>query len=379
MIEARQIKRLPYGNADFDSFPIKNLYFVDKTSYIRNIEMKGRYLSFTRPRCFGSTLFLSILGDYYDIAKKDEFDTLFNGTDIQKNPTPEKNKYLIFRVNFSLVNPDISIAEQAFLTRIKNAAHFFISKYERFLDIDINQAKIELNARKSASDVMVEFLSFFKSKKEKLYVIIDEYDNFANTILSKEGEAEFQKITHGGGFLRAFFNVVKGGTTEGSAPISRLFMTGVSPITLDDVTSGFNIAKNISLDPDLNEMLGFTRNEVASMINYYREAGKIHHPTDELLDIMGWWYNHYRFSTDSNTEVFNTVQCLYFLDQYLPKGRIPTEMIDRNVRFDYDKLRHLIIIDKKNVRQTNGNFSKLQHIIETGSIHSAIETGFPIA
>ncbi|MGE5341326.1 MAG: AAA family ATPase, partial [Candidatus Omnitrophota bacterium] len=150
-------------------------------------------------------------------------------------------------------------------------------------------------------------------------------------------------------------------------------------ITLDDVTSGFNIAKNISLDPDLNELLGFTRNEVASMIDYYREAGKIHHSTDELLEIMGWWYNHYRFSTDSNTEVFNTVQCLYFLDQYLPKGRIPTEMIDRNVRVDYDKLRHLIIIDKKNVRQTNGNFSKLQHIIETGSIHSAIETGFPIA
>jgi uncharacterized protein YqfB (UPF0267 family) len=131
-------------------------------------------------------------------------------------------------------------------------------------------------------------------QERKIYVIIDEYDNFANTILSESGEREFEKITHGEGFFRAFFNVLKAGTTDTEAPISRLFMTGVSPITLDDVTSGFNIAEHISLDSDLNEIMGFTRTEVETMIEYYRQSGKIRHSTPELLEMMSQWYNHYR-------------------------------------------------------------------------------------
>ena len=183
------------------------------------------------------------------------------------------------------------------------------------------------------------------------------------------------------GFFRAFFNVLKSGTSGPDAPISRLFMTGVSPITLDDVTSGFNIAGNISLDPGINDMLGFTRGEVETMIEYYRQAGKIHHPTAELLPLMRRWYNRYRFSMDAEKEVFNSVQVLYFLDNYFINSRIPRDIVDRSVRIDYQKLRHLIIIDQKGapgLSKSNGNFSKLTKIIETGSVHSTIEKGFPV-
>jgi len=221
-------------------------------------------------------------------------------------------------------------------------------------------------------------LDYVSGKKQKLYVIIDEYDNFANTIVSEAGEPEFRKITHGTGFFRAFFNVLKGGTTDTNAPISRLFLTGVSPITLDDVTSGFNIATNISLHSDINEIMGFTQPEVETMIEYYRQTGKIRHSTPELLEIMSHWYNHYRFSLQATAELFNTVHVLYFLKEYMVDSQVPITLIDHNDRIDYNKLRHLIITDKKGSPHTNGNFSKLRQIMENDSIHSAIVDSFPV-
>ena len=378
------MKRIPYGIANFDDFRKSNLYYVDKTRYIREIEERGKYLFFIRPRRFGKSLFLGILEAYYDIYFKDRFDYFFSGTEIHENHTGERNSYLVFKLNFSLVNSDISLVEGSFLNYIQESASDFVMKYGKLLDIDIVKAETEFSSRKSASDVMVTLLKYCKRKEQKLYVIIDEYDNFANTILSEAGEQEFQRITHGGGFFRAFFNVVKGGATDIDAPISRLFMTGVSPITLDDVTSGFNIATNISLEPGLNEMLGFTREETIQLIEYYRENGKIRHSTDELLEIMSSWYNHYRFSIDSDAEVFNTVHVLYFFDQYFVRSKIPQDMVDYNVRIDYQKLRHLIIIDQKDGKRlsgtptANGNFSKLRQIIEKGSISSTIVKSFPV-
>ncbi|MDQ1350485.1 MAG: hypothetical protein QG657_787, partial [Acidobacteriota bacterium] len=380
MIETHNLKKIPYGIADFNEFRVKNLYYVDKTRFIRDIEEKGSYLFLIRPRRFGKSLFLGILEAYYDIAFKDRFDSLFSGVDIHQSPTHEKNSYMILKLNFSTVNPDISRVEESFINYIKDSAYGFISKYEKILGIDIKEAKTEFSLRKSASDVMVSLLRFCKGIEQKLYVIIDEYDNFANTILSESGERAFVDITHGSGFFRAFFNVIKAGTTDMDAPISRLFMSGVSPVTMDDVTSGFNIATNITMDPDINEIMGFTRSEVETIIEYFRQTGKILHSTPELMEIMSHWYNHYRFSIDSDTDLFNTVHVLYFLQQYLLRSKIPNELIDRNARIDYKKLRHLIIIDKKGAAaaQTNGNFSKLQQIIAAGSLHSSIETGFPI-
>ncbi len=315
---------------------------------------------------------------YYDIALKDRFDYFFSGTEIHAKPTPERNSYLVFKLNFSAVSPNIALVEGAFLTRIKNAAHFFASKYQEYLDLDIKEAKAEFNAKKSASEVMDTLLNYCLGKKQKLYVIIDEYDNFANTILSEAGEKEFENLIHGSGFFRSFFNVLKWGTTDINSPISRLFMTGVSPITLDDVTSGFNISDNISLHSDLNEIMGFTQNEVETLIEYYRQTGKIRHSTPELLEIMSRWYNHYRFSLYSPCEVFNTVHVLYFLKEYMIDCRIPGTLIDHNARIDYMKLRHLIVIDKKGALQSNGNFFKLRQIMENDAIHSIIVDRFPV-
>ncbi|MGE5343261.1 MAG: AAA family ATPase, partial [Candidatus Omnitrophota bacterium] len=197
-------------------------------------------------------------------------------------------------------------------------------------------------------------------------------------ILTSSGHQSYHDVTHGEGFLRSFFNVVKGGTTGSGAPISRLFMTGVSPITLDEVASGFNIAANISLDSDINDILGLTFEEVQTMVDYYRQTGKIQHSTPELMVLMSQWYNHYRFSIRSTRDVFNTTMVLYFLQEYMKEARIPDELIDDNVKLDYNKLRHLIIIDKEGAKETNGNFSKLLYIVQNGGIHSTIEKSFPI-
>jgi len=378
MIEEQNVKAIPYGIADFKVIRENNLYYVDKTRFIRNIESKGRFLFFIRPRRFGKSLFLSIMEAYYDIAYKDLFDFFFKGTQIHRDPTPGKNSYMVLSLDFSNVAANTKQVEEAFLNYIKESTLNVILKYQKIPGIDTNRAKNELFEKKSAAEVMVTFLGYCSRQNIKLYIIIDEYDNFANTILSTSGEQDFKDITHGEGFFRSFFNVLKGGTSRTNAPISRLFMTGVSPITLDDVTSGFNIATNISLDDDLNEILGFTRNDVETMIEYYRQTGKIRHTTPELVEIMGQWYNHYRFSLDSESEVFNTVLVLYFLREYMKRSRIPDELIDRNARIDYYKLRHLIIIDKKGKPESNGNFSKLRDIIETGSVHSKIAAGFPV-
>ncbi len=377
MTAENALKQNPYGIANFNIFRESNYYYVDKTHFIPNIEKKGRYLFLIRPRRFGKSLFLAILEAYYDIEYKDHFDSLFSGTAIHQNSTSEKNSYMVLKLNFSAVKPEVSKIEESFDYYIQKAALRFLKKYEKFLDINMEKVEEEITSLKSASDIMVAFLDYCQGKEQKLYVIIDEYDNFANTILSESGEQAFIDITHGTGFLRAFFNVIKAGTTDMNAPISRLFMSGVSPVTMDDVTSGFNIATNITLDPDINEIMGFTREEVETMIEYYRQSGKIRHSTPELMEIMSQWYNHYRFSLDADTDLFNTVHILYFLQQYLLRSKIPYELIDRNAMFDYKKLHYLIIIDKKGTPMVNGNFSQLQQILETGQAITHIQSGFP--
>jgi len=377
--QEHELKDIPYGIADFKDFRIKNLYYIDKTRFIRNIEKKGSFLFFIRPRRFGKSLFLSMMEYYYDIDRKDRFDFLFKGTDIHGNPTKEKNKYPVLKFNFSAITPGNGLLYGSFLNYIQKTAKTFINKYNKYLDIDMKKAEADFYSQKSASDVMITLLDYLANKEQKLYVIIDEYDNFANTILSDSGEEEYRAITHGEGFLRSFFNVIKAGTTGSDTPISRLFMTGVSPIMLDDVTSGFNIATNISLDDDINEIMGFNITEVEALIEYYRQTGKIRHSTSELMDIMGQWYNHYRFSLDSECEVFNTILVLYFLREYLKKSRIPDQLIDYNARIDYMKLRYLIISDKKGTLKANGNFSQLRQIMENDCLHAAIIDRFPIA
>jgi hypothetical protein len=316
---------------------------------------------------------------YYDISKKDRFDLFYKGTHIHEHPTKEKNKYLVLKFNFSAIDPHTNRLEDSFLNQIQTKTRSFLFKYTDYLNShnrELLYNKIE--NMKSASDIMLRVTNLCKDSNQKIYIIIDEYDNFANTILSTSGSQAYKNLTHGEGFFRAFFNFLKEGTTGSGAPISRLFITGVSPVTIDDGISGFNIDKNISFAPDFNEMLGFTREDVVEMIEYYRENGRIQHPTEYLLDIMNDWYNNYLFSKGADNRLFNPDMILYFLDECMRNQDMPDDLINQNVRIDYGRLRHLIFMDSDMGKVTNGNFSRFKQIIEKGQIESEIAEGFPV-
>lgn len=374
------IKKIPYGLADYEKIVKGNYYYVDKTMYLKSIEEAGDYLFFIRPRRFGKSLFLSVIETYYDISKKDQFDFFYKDTSIHEQPTGEKSNYLILKFNFSAVEPHPQKIESSFLNNVKTRIMSFLIKYADYLDINIREElQTELKRMSSAADLLLRVANLCEISNQKLYVIIDEYDNFANTILSTSGSKEYKDLTHGEGFFKAFFNILKDSATGSGAPLSRLFITGVSPVTMDDVTSGFNIGKNISIEPGFNEMLGFTREDVMTLIEYYRENDALQHPTEDLVEIMKTWYNNYLFSKKSKTKLYNSDMVLYFIDKCIRTQDIPDELIDRNVRIDYGKLKHLIIIDSDQGKLTNGNFSRLKEIIEKGEIQAGrIAEGFPV-
>lgn len=208
-------------------------------------------------------------------------------------------------------------------------------------------------------------------------MLIDEYDaaaNFANTILSAAGESAYKKLTHGPGFFRYFFNLLKGGTSRSNAGLSRLFITGVSPIVMDDVTSGFNIGENISVDARFNSMMGFDVKETQAILNHYAEAGGVGQDPEACLSIMTEWYNNYRFSKSADQQVFNSDMVLYFVKELMKTDGIPDNLIDQNIRIDYGKLRHLILTDQR----LNGNFSQLKQIMENEETVSDIALSFPL-
>jgi hypothetical protein len=378
----KKIKKIPYGVANYELLVQQNSYYVDKTTYLPVVEEAGNYLFFIRPRRFGKSLFLSVMEAYYDALYKDRFEEFFKGTWIYNHPTEERSKYLVLSLNFSVVEPDPGKMGTSFHNHIQDAAVAFIQRYSRCLSgypkKDYFEKKIE-NSR-SATDILSTLLLLCKEAQQKLYVLIDEYDNFANTILSTVGEDAYWDLTHGPGFFRSFFNVLKKGTSGTGAPINRSFITGVSPITMDDVTSGYNIGKNVSIEPNFNRLLGFTTDDAIEMIGYYRSKGLIQHPTHYLMAIMSRWYGNYRFSSKDNVRMFNSDMVLYFLDHYMSGKDLPDELIDRNVRIDYGKLRHLIILDQDKTKPPtpNGNFSKLKEIVEEGSTSSKIVKGFPL-
>ena len=383
--ENETIKGIPYGIADYELIRTENYYYVDKTLYLETLKKAGRYLFFIRPRRFGKSLFISMMGSYYDVYYKDRFEEFFKGTWIYDNPTDERGKYLVLTFNFSAVDPDLDKMEASFLDHIRGTVMAFIQKYNDYLSTNRNLDYFTqaIKDSRSASDILSNLLLLSKTSQQKLYVIIDEYDNFANTILSTVGENAYQNLTHGVGFFRSFFNAIKSGTTDTGAPITRTFITGVSPITMDDVTSGYNIGKNVSLEPYLNRMLGFTEDDVIDMIEYYRSKELVKHPTGYLLEIMTEWYGNYLFSEDDDVRLFNSDMILHFMDHYLAGEKLPKDLIDRNVRIDYGKLRYLVIVDRDKAGKgkkpvTNGNFGKLEEIIKEGGTSTNIAKGFPL-
>jgi len=366
----KKIKRIPYGKSDFEAINMKNDYYVDKTHYIPDLELTP-FQFLIRPRRFGKSLFLSMLHSYYDILNIDRFDELFRETYILDNPTEEKTSYMVLTFNFSAVNPDIDLVEESFNTYCNIKIDGFVKRYSHVLGENIADNVKKFN---KPSDKLKYISDSSKDIKTKIYMMIDEYDNFANTIISRHGEHSYEKLTHSEGFFRYFFNVLKDMTSDSGSILARLFITGVSPITLDDVTSGFNIASNITIERKFNEILGFTTKDVKKIIDYYLEVGVFHQDKDKAFNIMKEWYDNYQFSERAKDKVFNTDMVLYYMMKSYDEEYPPKYLIDENVKIDYKKLEHFLTINRK----LNGNFDVLEQLLTEEKISGSLVRSFPL-
>lgn len=369
------MKALPYGISDFPRIRCEDYYYVDKSRFIEILERQPPYLFLIRPRRFGKSLFLAMLEAYYSIDYAGRFEELFGELYIGQHPTKRHNSYMVLRFNFSEVSSKLEFVDRSFCEYCCMVMKNFILKYEHLLGSGIWEV---VNPDETNPEQMLAALKEYVSRTDcpRIYLLIDEYDNFTNTILSSYGQERYREKTHGEGLIRGFFNNVKASTSNAGAAVERLFITGVSPITMDDVTSGFNIGTNISMLPQFNDIIGFSEDEVREMITYYKDENALPADVtvDELVELMKPWYDNYCFSEDSLEErMFNSDMTLYFLNNYLQLGKVPKMMVDNNIRTDYSKLRHLIQIDK-----TFGvNASVIQQIVAEGSITVQIATSFP--
>lgn len=336
----QQVKLVPYGVADFATVIEQNLYYVDKTMFIPELEKQPRNLFFIRPRRFGKSIFLSMLYSYYDCAQSHKFQSLFGNLWIGQHPTPLQGKYQVLFLDFSQITGNIDKLETKFNSYLSINLDAFVRQYSEYYQAEME----EILAQEDFEEKMELIFKAAKTHQYHLYLIIDEYDNFTNVILNERGEKVYHAITHADGFYRDVFKKFKGN-------FERIFMMGVSPVTLDDVTSGFNIGWNISIKPEFDEMLGFSTTDVVEMFIYYKEHGSI--PADSDIDAivndMKPWYDNYCFAKQAlkkKTRMFNCDMVLYYLRNYMDAGCPPEEMIDPNTRTDYGKMKKLLQFDK---------------------------------
>ena len=371
--QKNKIRLLPYGMSDFATIRKENRYYVDKTMFIPKLE-EFKYQMFLRPRRFGKSLMLNMLAAYYDVAMKDSFDELFGGLYIGDNPTEERNKYLILKFNFSGIDPDETKVQDSFNTNVLDTLVSFAKKYKDLLP-EGTASKIA-NETKS-NDAFTKLTNIIQLAGLQIYAIIDEYDNFANTMLA-DSESNYMNLTHGDGFFRLFFNNLKAATTENDAAVSRIMISGVTPLTLSDVTSGYNIGMNISADSQFNSLAGFTETEFRQMLEYYRDAtGVFNHTVDELIEITKPWYDNNCFSEDSidDDRMYNSDMALFFIREYIKKnGNIPENMVDSNISSDYNKMTKLIRFEKQFGEKT----SLIQRINNDGYIYGTIKPEFAL-
>ena len=366
-------KLLPYGMMNFEDIRLDNYYYVDKTSFIPLIEQSDRFFFFIRPRRFGKSLTLNMLQHYYDVRTKDKFDSLFGDLYIGRHPTKDRNSYLVIKLNFSGITGELHNYRKSLDEHCRIVFDYFCDVYADYLPEGIK----EKMAEKDGAVSQFEYLFTECARvNQKIYLFIDEYDHFTNTILSDvDSLNRYTDETHKEGYLRAFFNKIKSGT---DSSIKRCFITGVSPVTMDDLTSGFNIGTNYSLSPRFNEMMGFTEDEVRKMLTYYSTTSHFSHTVDELIELMKPWYDNYCFAQESygRTTMYNSNMVLYFVKNYIEyNGETPKDMIEDNIRIDYEKLRMLIRKDKEFAHDA----SIIQTLVSQGYITGELKKGFPAA
>ncbi len=361
------IKQIPYGVADFESVIERDLYYVDKTMYLAELEKQPDTLIFIRPRRFGKSLFISMMRAYYDKSKAKDFDTLFGSLWIGSHPTPLRNHYQVLYLDFSRILGNIDVLEEKFNSYCCDQLNDFIDTYrddypkervEEFLRSDDHGQKLNL------------LLNMSRKYGQALYLIIDEYDSFTNIVFSEQVEETYFKTSLIGRFYSHVFKLFKG-------MFERIFLTGVSPVTLDDLTSGFNIGWNVSMAPELDKMLGFSTEDVRQMFTYYKEAGQL--PADSDIEAMiseiKPWYDNYCFGEEcleSDIRVFNCDMVLYYLRNFITYKSSPKIMLDPNTKTDYKKLNMLIQLDKLD----GDRKGVMMEIIEKGEIAATLIPSF---
>ena len=368
IMKHQAIKELPYGVSNFVTIVEENIYYVDKTMYIPMLENEARNLFFIRPRRFGKSLFLGMLHAYYDCRTKDKFEQWFGKLWIGQHPTPNQGRYQVLHLDFSQVGGRIEKLEENFDSYCRVVFDSFVDIYEDYYTDDFVK---KVRSAATAVDKLTLINDESKKYEYPLYLIIDEYDNFTNTVLNEQGEDVYWAITHAEGFYRDIFKKFKGS-------FDRIFITGVSPVTLDDVTSGFNIGWHISTKPEFNQMLGFSTEDVQALFNYYKASGAIRPDCDieAVIDEMKPWYDNYCFSEDAlhtQSHVFNCDMVLYYLRNYISRGEGPKEMIDPNTKTDYNKMKRLIQLDKLD----GDRKGVIRTIAETGEITCNLYETFP--
>ena len=340
-----------------------NYLYVDKTKYIEVLESMPRYLVLLRPRRFGKSLFCNMLASYYDMNKKEEFNKLFRDLYIGKKPTELKNGYIVLSLSFSSlkVESDINLLEKDFNITLRNQITDQLEKYKDLFNISL--IKEEIAKLNNPARILETVLGHVKRTENKLYLIIDEYDNFTNNIIASNEEEKYKSIVKAGGFLRAFYAEIKKGT---ESVIDRVFITGVSPVTLDDLTSGANMFKNISLNGTFNEMLGFTEEEMNNLLNVLK-IDQYTKDKNQLIKNLKSYYNGYKFSEEAENKVYNSDMVLYFLEEFIHnKGIYPRELLDHNVRTDYGRLKLLV----------KNNEERLLNIMKDKSVTTNLITQF---
>lgn len=366
-------KLLPYGMMNFADIRLDNYYYVDKTSFIPVIEQSDRFFFFIRPRRFGKSLTLNMLQHYYDVHTRDKFDALFGDLYIGKHPTRDRNSYLVLYLNFSGISGELHNYRQGLDAHCNTSFDYFCDIYAEYLPKGIKEV---LNEKAGAVEQLDYLYHQCELAGQQIYLFIDEYDHFTNAILSDaESIHRYTEETHKEGYLRTFFNRVKAGTYSS---IKRCFITGVSPVTMDDLTSGFNIGTNYSLTPKFNAMMGFTEDEVREMLTYYSTKAPFHHTVDELIELMKPWYDNYCFAQECYDQptLYNSNMVLYFVKNYIDNnGKAPRNMIESNIRIDYEKLRMLIRKDKEFAHDA----SIIQTLVSQGYITGELKDGFPAA
>ena len=363
-----KIKQLPYGVSDFEYVMRENFYYVDKTMYIPQLEAQPNNLMFIRPRRFGKSLLLSMLKTYYDKAKKDQFEEIFGSLWIGKHPTPLMGRYQVMHLDFSQIGGTIDELEKRFDEYLCYRLDAFVNKYADDYPNYFIKAFFEC---KTYTGKLIQITTTANELRIPMYLIIDEYDNFTNVVLSEKGEEVYHKMTHAEGFYRDVFKKFKG-------TFERIFFTGVSPVTLDDLTSGFNIGWNISTLFYFDKMLGFSTDEVREMFKYYKEAGLLPDNCDieAMIEEMKPWYDNYCFAKEclkDGNRVFNSDMVLFYLRNYVMYKSSPEVMLDPNTKTDYNKLRNLIQLD----RLDGDRKGILRKIAEEGEIVAEVLPSFP--